>query len=165
MEFDTVTKTVCDAITKSGTLAMCRYPDTAKLNYHQPAVTVYIKESRSVSSGFGEYIGTRSTAEGGEVEIYGKKLEMSIGFDVFSPEGEQYGAEGCSRALSCILNAMSILPSAIKAKEITLGDTKFNSQTGMYSARGVLKCDVFVSAEQGVDGLFTDFTLRGVVIK
>ena len=78
-----VTKAVCDAVTKCGTFAICRYPVETKLKYRQPAAAVYIKESRGLSSGFGEYIGTRTTPEGGETEIYGKKLEMTIGFDVF----------------------------------------------------------------------------------
>lgn len=160
-----VTKAVCDAVTRCGTLAMCRYPAGTKLKYHQPAVAVYIKESRSVPSGFGEYIGTRTTPEGGEAEIYGKKLEMTVGFDVFSPEGEKYGAEGCSRAIGTVLNAMSLVPPAIKAREITLGDTKYNSQTGMYMSQGELRCDVYVSAEQTDDGKFTDFRLRGVITK
>ena len=160
-----VTKAVCDAVTKCGTFAICRYPAETKLKYRQPAAAVYIKESRGLSSGFGEYIGTRTTPEGGETEIYGKKLAMTIGFDVFSPEGSQYGAEGCSRALSNVLNAMSLVPSAIKPREITLGDTKFNSQTGMYMAQGEIRCDVYVSAERDDDGTFTDFRLRGVVVK
>lgn len=156
---------VRDALTDGDTDAfICGYPNGMKKRQEKPVVAVHMKSGSGIPPGFYEYMGIRYDPDLDDyTELYGKKLELTLGLYIYSPKTPQFGAEACMAVFRRILERLSAIPDCLRVKEIQCGETGFDEKTDMFLCPAELKCTAFLYAEKRDDGEILDFILRGVI--
>lgn len=164
-ELETIIAEVCEALTKAGLPNVTpAYPDGVRGRYLSPAVAVGLGAGCSVSSGGPEYLGMSFDAQSGSsVEVYGKKMELTLNVWVFSPRRAPFGAAGCAAVFGELAAALPYLPSGIRVKELRCGETVFDESAGMFRLDAEIRISAFFSAEATDDDEVLDFNLRGTV--
>jgi hypothetical protein len=160
-EIDSVVSAVIDTLGSKKLRSVGAFPKSDFVRYKSPVIAVGVKAATGLSAGFGEYMGER-TDKGVSIETYGKRMELDIGMDIYSPQ-EEYGAKGCVDTLSGIVGALAEMPTGIKVRELVCGDVKFDTKTDMFLQECTLKCICFLYAERSDDTELLNFSLRGVV--
>jgi len=164
-ELDTITTAVRDALAAEVAGAViCEYPYGKKLRHDCPVVAVGIKSGSGISSGFAEYMGEFYDAQRDTYsELYGKRMELSLGVFIYSPKNQAYGAGACMTVFGQIAAAISTMPSGLRVHELTCGETRFDAETGMFLCQAELRCTAFMYASRTCEEEFLSFTLRGAV--
>lgn len=151
------------ALTAAGLDAVRAYPASALDRDRGPVVCVGIRENKLLSPGMGDYLGQRSV-NGAVSELYGLRAECAVSLDVYSPDGGEHGAAGCVRCGEKITSALADLPSGLRLRALRLGEAAYDRDTGMFRMTAELTCAAFLTRERDADtGVFTDFTLKGVL--
>lgn len=157
---DTVIGAVVDLLTAAGIAAGREYAGQAGEALCTPAVRVGVKKSTLRSAGCGDYLGVDS-AGGTETELYGCRLELTLGFDVFAPDAR--GGEQCWEAVCA---ALQNAPAGLKIRALSLGGAGYDPATERVLCRGEAECMAYLIRTAPEDGgAFTDFILRGVLTK
>ena len=155
---------VVNALEDAGLTAMSAYSEEQLKKYTTAVTAVGLREMRLTESGAMEYLGERhDTVQGTVLEVYGKRLTLSLSFDVYAPR--TLGAEGCEEAAEEITQVMmSALPSGLHVRELTWGKTEWDKTYGMFhiSAQAAYEA-YFVAETEEETAVFIDFILKGVV--
>ena len=161
---NTITAAVRDSFTSSGIeAAICEYPAGEKMRYDKPVLSIGVKSGSGVSSGFSEYMGERYDIESDTYsELYGKRLEIVLGVHIYSPR-VPHGAAGCISVFSEIAAATGNFPLSLRVREISCGETEFDTVTGMFHCLVELKCLAYMYAVKTDDTELLDFKLKGVL--
>ncbi|MBQ4040718.1 MAG: hypothetical protein IJC91_06225 [Oscillospiraceae bacterium] len=165
IEYDSVIAAVAGFLGNYTDLTVKADPFGKMKEFSTPVVAVSIEEAESTASGVGDYLGIFSDAETGVREIYGRYLEVSLGLDIYSPDNADFGAAACPKVFGQIVSAFSESTLPVKVKNIQCGKTEFDDVTRMYRCKVTAKCRCFMTAEIREDGEFTDYILKGVMIK
>lgn len=165
VEYDSVIAAVAGFLRNYTDVTVKADPFGKMKEFNAPVVAVSIEEAESTASGVGDYLGIFSDAETGEREIYGRYLEVTLGLSVYAPDTKEHGAQAVSRVFGQIVSAFSQCSLPIKVKSIQCGKTEFDEITRMYRCEVTAKCRCFMTAEIREDGEFTDYILKGVMIK
>jgi hypothetical protein len=96
-------------------------------------------------------------------EIYGKKLELSLGLSLWSPKTSDQGHEKCLALFSQVAEALGSMPEALRVRELCCGETVYDSTAEMFRCDAELKLSAFLTAESADDTQFLDFKLKGVL--
>ncbi|MEG1633333.1 MAG: hypothetical protein RR314_04705 [Oscillospiraceae bacterium] len=160
---DTVLNAIVAALEAQGVSALRQYPSTALNPAFGPVVCVGLKSNKLVSAGAGDYMGEK-TVGGVTSEVFGFRMEPVIALDVYSPDDGGHGAIGCTVCAAEVAAALSAFPKALKPKALVCGEPCYDAQTDMFRMVLELSCCAFLTRERNADtGVFTDFTLRGVL--
>ena len=165
--FESITESVKNVIKEAKiSAAICEFPFEKKLKYNVPVICVGIKGGSGVPAGVGEYLGTKYDAQKDKyIELYGKKLDIKIGFDIFSPDNESYGARSCTKIWGELAGAWSNMPEGIKVRKISCGTTEYDKSADMYLCEAEMECTAFLYAAADDDtGEFLDFKLKGEIV-
>jgi len=165
IEYDSIIAFVTQLVGDYTDCAVCAMPFGTMKTYSSPVVAVGAVEADSFSSAAGEYLGIFCDAENGEREVYGRYLEVTLGLYIYSPDTKQYGAEAVSRVFGQIVSAFSDKRLPLKIKSLKCGETEFDTVTRMYTCKAEAKCRCFMTAEIREDGEFSDYILKGVMIR
>lgn len=165
-ELDSVIAAVCQGLRNGGVSAVIsQNPFGGKKRHTNPIVTVGLKTGTAVSCGFAEYLGMCYNAEKDTYnELYGKKMDISMGLSLWSPKTEEHGHEKCLALFSQVVEALKTLPSSLKVKELSCGETSFDTTAEMFRCDAELKLSAFFTAESTDDSQFLDFKLKGVLM-
>ena len=164
-ELESVIGAVCTALEASGiTRAMSRYPEEEKFDYTHSVAAVGLKKGSSISYGLAEYIGEKHYTDGSVKEIYGKKLDMTLAVELFSPDDALNGSDACLKAFDKVLTAAESLTQNIKVREIKCGEVKYDENTMMFKCSAELIITALLYAEKTNDIEFLDFNLEGVSV-
>jgi len=164
-ELETIVAAVRGAIEAAGLKTTAAFPAGGKKRCAVPVAAVGVRAGEGVPSGFAEYMGERfDEASGACFEVYGKRLELTICADVYSPKEDGYGAAGCLAAVGLVLAALPNLPSGVKIRKFTCGETQFDAKTELFLCRTELLCTCFLYADRTGDSELLDFTLKGVLV-
>lgn len=163
---DTVLNTVVSLFQHAGLHAKRQYSAEPFRRESGCVVCVGLKSSKRLNSGYGEYLGIRTNENTQEIsELYGFRLELSLGIDIFSPFGETFGAEGCRSYLDKVLDALSMSPSGLMVKAISAGEVKPDREAEMLRCTVKLDCEAYLIGESnGETPEFTSFVLKGAFI-
>ncbi len=165
-ELDTIITAVCQSLSDGGVSAVIsQNPFGGKKRHNNPIITVGLKAGTAVSCGFAEYLGMKYD-EGLDTysELYGKKMDLSLGLSFWSPKAEKHGHEKCLMLFSQVADALKSLPVSLKVKELSCGETLFDVTAEMFRCDAELKLSAFLTAESTDDPQFLDFKLKGVLI-
>ena len=162
---DTILDEIVAALKAAGVCAFRAFPETAEALPAGGGVSVAVEAYRVSGSGMGDYLGTRAASGGqGEKELFGRRLELTLGLDVFAPFGGTAGAAACDRAADALRLALAALPAGVKLLEMDCGEVSADEALGAYRCRCEAKCVAFLVAEtDGEAPEFTDFKLKGSV--
>lgn len=162
---DAVLDEVVAALKAGGVSAFRAFPETAETLPAAGGVSVGVDSYVVRNSGLGDYLGTRA-ADGGaaEKELYGKKLSLTLGLELFVPFGGAAGAAGCDKAADKLRDALAALPEGLRVLEMDCGEVSADETLGAYRCRCAAKCLAFLVAEtDGGEPEFKDFKLKGLV--
>lgn len=163
---ETIIQALLNTLSKAGIRCVSQYPMDALEPENGAVVCVGVKSSRLLSSGAGEYLGIREAESGNRSEVFGFRLELNLGLDIFAPDEEGEGALGCVSMFSLISDALYELPSGLKNRELVCGAPKPDGLTEMYHCPCELRCAAYLVCEADDEtGEFADFVLRGVLRK
>ena len=165
IEYDSIIAAVTKLLGDYTGLSVCAYPFGKMRKYDAPVVAVTVDEAEASGSGAGDYLGIFTDPEKGEREVYGRFLEVTLGLYVYSPEGSEHGADALQRVFGQISAAFSENAMPLKVKSLQCGETEFDGVTRMYKCKVTAKCRCFMTAEIREDGEFSDYILKGVMIK
>lgn len=165
-EIDVVISGVCAALKAAGVpAAVTSFPFGGKKRHTKPIAAVSVKSGSAISSGFAEYLGEYLDVEtGGYYELYGKRLELTVGIGIYSPPDEQHGAIACPKLFSDIAAAVTRLPAGLRVKEISCTETRFDEDVGLFLCEAELSCAAHLYARAEEEGEFLDFRLKGEVV-
>lgn len=160
---DLILEPVVRVLSDGGLRAFRAFP--ARLRDRKgPCVIVGLRSYKCLSGGLGEYLGFREKENGETIELYGKRLELELLFEVYAP------FEGAEDAGACVRFAESIgaltegFPSGLRPLEFICGEAKADEELGCFRCECVLQCSAFLVAEGiGEQGEFLDFVLKGVI--
>ncbi|MBE6948502.1 MAG: hypothetical protein E7456_01525 [Ruminococcaceae bacterium] len=165
-ELETIISAVCRGLSEGGVSAVIsQNPFGGKKRHTSPIVTVGLKSGNAVSCGFAEYLGMRYDAENDTYnELYGKKLDIALGLTLWSPKSESFGHEKCLMLFSQVADALHSLPESLKVRELSCGETEYDTAAEMFRCDAELKLSAFLVAESSDESQFLDFKLKGVLI-
>jgi len=160
---DEVLNALLELLRKTGIRAATQYPAEEIRREDGAAVVVGIRSAKSVSAGFGGYLGLRSDPEAGDVELYGFQVELLVSLDIYATESE--GARGCVSGYSAVAAALGSLPAGLRLRTLSCGSPAPDLGTGMFKCEAELTCAAhFVCSKPDDTGEFTDFALYGHVV-
>lgn len=160
---DVLIDILTDVLTAGGLNAVREFP-AAAAELSGGVVCVGIDSCRSISPGFGNYIGVRVDDDGGETELFGKKLEFDARFEVIWPFAADLGAKSCTECADAVMQLLGVLPEGLRATEISRGEAAADETLAAFRCTCMLRCTAYFVAERGGDDTaFTDFVLKGAV--
>lgn len=162
-EIESVISCVCSALENTQAAeVLTAFPQGGKKRYTTPVIAVGLRCGESASAGFAEYLGERHDVNSGAYcEIYGKRLELTLGVDIYSPK--ESGAGACLQTAAKVMAALPDLPNGVRVKKFSCGETVFDPAAGMFLLRAEMPCTCFMYADKTGDEELLDFTLRGVL--
>lgn len=162
---ETVLNAVAAALEKGGLNVFCEFPESLAEFRTKPVVCVGVESCKCLSSGMGEYLGVK-IGKGGEADaqIYGRRLELCLCFEVFSPFGADFGAKACRECSDKLRQSLSFLPSGIRLIEMESGELRADEEYFAFRQMCRVKCAAYLLAEsEGDEGEFLNFVLKGIV--
>ncbi|NCC68663.1 MAG: hypothetical protein EOM14_10825 [Clostridia bacterium] len=160
---DAVIDALTEVLTEGGISAVRRFP-AAAAELSAGVVCVSIDGGRSISPGFGDYIGVRVNDDGGETELFGRRLEFDARFEIIWPFAADLGAKSCAECADEVMQLLGTLPGGMRATEISRGEVTEDETLAAFRCICTLRCTAYFVAERGGDDTaFTDFVLKGAV--
>ena len=164
-EIEQILCAVTQALSGDGYSVIRAYPRSGAARWSHPVVAVSIKAGSQISTGFGEYLGVKNDPERGALELYGKRVELTVAADIYSPKDMDNGAQKCAQVFAAICTAAGALPQGIKCGGVSCQETELDGKTGMFLCRCELKLQAYLYAEDdGESGQILDFRLKGEAV-
>ena len=164
MVFDSVLNSVCSVISDGGMKVFREFPRRFADRDGEATVVLGIRSSKAFSGGLGDYLGLKEKANGEVVEVYGKRLEMELSFEILASLDIEDGAAVCVKCADALRVILGDVPQGLKVLEFSLGEVSVVKELSAFRCECLVKCLAFVVAEDdGQQGEFLDFILKGVV--
>ena len=164
MVFDSVLNSVCSALSDGGLKVFREFPRRFADKDGEATVVLGIRSSKAFSGGLGDYLGLKEKANGEIVEVYGKRLEMELSFEIVASLDVEDGAAVCVKCADALRMLLRKMPQGLKVLEFSLGEVSAIKELSAFRCECLAKCLAFVVAEDdGQQGEFLDFVLKGAV--
>ena len=151
---------VVTALTDADVAAFSAWPK-APVDRSEGFVCVGVEKAKNAAGGLARYLGIQADAETGDHEVYGLNCDIELRLDVYAPLSEENAAESCLDIFDTAAEVISAMPG-LRVKALSCGTPAPDRETGMFRLHGGAECSaLLLSTEQGEDGTFTDFVLRG----
>ncbi len=162
---DGIMDAVVTALQAEGINAFREYPEKRADMKTGISVSVGLESCKFLSPGMGEYLGTRAgTGGSADIELFGRRLELTLRFEIYSPFGAAYGTAGCVQYADRLRSCIGRLPSGIKALDMDCGEICADDRLSCYRCICTFRCMAFLVAESdGTETEFLDFVLKGTV--
>lgn len=159
-ELDEIRERMTDFLRKKGLDATPAYPAARRKRLEGAAVAVSLQGYEGGPAGFQDYLGQRyNETTGTWEELYGRKLRLTFGLDLYAPAE---GAAELERTLDRLAEALhSGGPEGLKPLELTAGETAWDSGTGLLKRPVEAVCQAYLYAVADEGGRFLDFEVRG----
>jgi len=165
-EIETIIGAVCETLGEAlETDVLQAWPPAAKRRHEAPVVTVSLRAGSAVAAGLAEYLGERYDDETAAwCETYGKRLELTLGVDVYAPAGAG-GAVKCLDIVAGVIGAIPALQAGIKVRRFTCGEARFDQATGMFVCPADMECACYFYADKRGDEELSGFILKGKAVQ
>ena len=161
--YSAIVDAVVSVFSENQLRAVQSFPESRMELREGAVVCVSVKDARLLSSGMGEYLGKAFDVQGNEKgELYGLKLEIVVGLDIFAPSGEGGGVSECLEFCGKISEALGDFPAGLKIKELRCYSAEPDALTEGYKCPAEIHCTAHIVGEADADsGEFRDFNLKG----
>ena len=158
---DKIRESMTEFLVTQGLTAITAWPAEEKKRWDEPVVAVSVRACDGGPGGFQDYLGERyDEASGSWQELYGRKVRVVFGLDVYAP-GES-GAGGCQAAFDHLAGALSGAgPDGLRVKEISRGEVRFDQALGLFVCPAEAVCEAYLYAMAEEGGAFLDFVVKG----
>lgn len=162
---DTILTAIITALERAGISAFKAFDETAARLKGGACVSVGIDKCKYLSSGFAEYLGIRASGDGSaDTELFGRRLELELGLEIYSPFGEGLGVQSCVQTADSVRACIDSLAPGIKTLEMCFGEAEPDEKLRAFRCPGKLRCFAFLTAEGArEEPEFLDFVLKGTV--
>lgn len=149
---------LAEHLEKNGLPAVTAWGTERRLRPGRAVAAVSLRGFESGPPGFRDYLGERyNTERGCWEELYGKRVELTFGLDVYGATAEevQRGLD----TLSGILEGDG--PEGLRAAGFSAGETVYDGESRRYCCPVKARFSVWATAVSREDGAFLDFEVRG----
>lgn len=126
-----------------------------------PAAVVTVREYAARPGGFENYLGERYSPEKGVwEELYGKKVEVKLGLDLYGPE--VCSEQELQRTAEELVRLLTLGgPEGLQVGEVTCGETVWDEKQRLLRRTMTARCTAWLQAVGHEGAEFLDFELRG----
>lgn len=156
--FDSVLTAVVSALNNEGIPAVRKFPGCV-LDRSSAAVAVSLKSGSVTASGCGNYLGICDYG-GSLQELYGRRAELKIGLEIYTPAADSHAEPECTSLLGDICACVGNI-EGVKLRGFENSEPRYDPETEMFCCESVLSLRVYLVKSADNSGSFTDFVLRG----
>lgn len=145
-------------LTGGGVPAVTAWAEEKRLRPGAALAAVSLRSLESGSAGYQDYLGERFDEKTGAwEELYGKKLELTFGLDLYAAT-----AEAVSAALERMGELLSSSgPAGLAPVGFSAGETAYQSESRRYFCPVQAKFQVWAAAAAREGETFLDFEIKG----
>lgn len=161
---DTIRETMAAFLREQGLDAVCAWPEKNRTGGGGAVVAVSLRACQGGPAGFQDYLGERYNQEAGRwEELYGRKISLTFGLDLYAGRGAAAGAAEIERAFDRLTQAFAQGgPTGIRLLTLSRGESGFDQNAGRFQCAAEAVCEGFLYAVADEAGAFLDFEVRGV---
>lgn len=158
---DKLRTAMADYLNEHGVEAVTAWPDRERRRVTGPVAAVSLRSCEGGPGGFRDYLGERYDSEAGDwKEIYGKKVELVFGLDIYAPG--KGGAEQCQSAMDRLAEALHLEgPRGLKVLSYSMGEGSYDQEQGLFHCPAEARCGAWLYAVADESGIFLDFEVKG----
>ena len=156
-----ISAAVCRWLTERGIPAVEGWLSRPRARTEGPVVVVTVREYTAQSAGFEHYLGERYNEDTAAwEELYGRKVELTLGLDLYAPEGE---SEGVMQLLAQRVAGVLTLeaPEGLQVGNVTCGKIEWDENQRRLKREMNACCTAWLQAVCTEESEFLDFELRG----
>ena len=145
-------------LTEKGLEAVTAWGEQRRCRPGRAVAAVSLRGMECKGSGLQDYLGERFDGDRGQwEELYGKKVELTFGLDVYAATAQevQAGLEALGTALEQ-RGAAGMAPV-----ELSAGETEYQSESRRYVCPVQARFSAWATAVSRGEGEFLDFEVRG----
>lgn len=152
-----------DYLRGQGVQCVSAWPEGESLRPEAPTVCVSIRSCAVEPGSFSDYLGERYNEETGLwQELYGKKLSLTFGLDLYAlPESQPGEMQTALDKLTLALAQGG--PEGMTVEGFSTAEAGYDSATRLLKREVQAVCRAYLWAAQEENETFLDFTLRGGV--
>ena len=152
---------VVQQLNQGGLDAAAALEPQAQRDWPGPVAAVSLRGVQCAPGGFDHYLGLRRDPEKGEeAECYGRRVELTLGLDLYAPRSG--GQSACQAALARLSELLlSGGAGGLDVVELTAQEVQFLHQEGLYRLPAQCRCAGWLIARADSAGCFTDFEVKG----
>ena len=135
-------------------------PDSRK-RWDGPVAAVSLNRVVCAAGGFRDYLGLRdNTDTGGQDELYGRAVELTLGLDLYAPRDG--GESACQQALGVMAEALTCRGAGgLSVQELYTEPVEFLERDGLSHLPVRCLCKGWLVAAVDSSGAFVDFEVKG----
>ncbi|MEG2119543.1 MAG: hypothetical protein RRY53_04245 [Pseudoflavonifractor sp.] len=157
---DMIRQRMTELLQRQGIAAVTAWPGTARKRQTGVVAAVALKSCEGGPAGFRDYLGERfNTATGKWEELYGKRVKLVFGLDLYAEKGGEAALGTAFNALADGLQREG--PEGLRMMELSSGETDYDETAGRYHCPVEAVCEAYLYAVADEGGAFLDFEVRG----
>ena len=158
-----ICQVMADYLNGQGVSAAAAWPARLRQEQKETLAVVSLRGCEAGPSGFQDYLGERYDAQTGQwTEWYGRRARLTIGLDLYAPEGGD--GQAVQRAFDALAGALILGgPEGLRVEEFSCGQTAYDPDSRRLMRPVQAVCGAYLCAQAGTDGSFTEFEVRGVI--
>ena len=158
-----ICQVMADYLNGQGVSAAAAWPARLRQEQKETLAVVSLRGCEAGPSGFQDYLGERYDAQTGRwTEWYGRRARLTIGLDLYAPEGGD--GQAVKRAFDALAGALILGgPEGLRVEEFSCGQTAYDPDSRRLMRPVQAVCGAYLCAQAGTDGSFTEFEVRGVI--
>ena len=156
-----ISAAVCQWLTEREIPAVEGWLSEPRNKAEGPIVVVTVREYTAQNAGFEHYLGERYNEDTASwEELYGRKVELILGLDLYAPERE---SEGAMQLLAeRVAGALTMeTPEGLQVGNVTCGKTEWDEKRRLLKRGMSACCTAWLQAVCTEENEFLDFELRG----
>lgn len=160
---DGIRERMAEYLRAGGLEAVTAWPERARGQVTAPVAAVSLRRYEGGPSGFQDYLGERYNTECGRwEELYGKRIELVFGLDLYAGRGAGGGENGLRAAFDTLAERLRRQgPEGLTVRELSAGETGYDQGSGLYHVEVEAVCLAYLYAVADEGGAFLDFEIRG----
>ena len=162
---DDIRERMADYLNGNGVPAITAWPERPRAAARGAVAAVSLRSCEGESGGFRDYLGERWNETSGQwEELYGKRVTVTFGLDLWAGTGEQGGEEQIRRAFDRLAGALqSGGPDGLRIERLACGETDYDRTAGRWRCPVEAVCSAYLYAAAEEGGAFLDFWVKGAV--
>ncbi len=161
MTLGEVRQGLIDYLTKREIHAIGAWNGDRRLSHGKAVAAVSLKALELAALGQQDYLGCRVDPDtAATVPVYGKRLSLTFGLDLYAPKGEP---ELCLALFDQLGQALcGGGPDGLVINGLRCGELRYDTESAMLTCAARLECQAWCYAAENEDGiLVTDFIVKG----
>lgn len=158
-EWSLVREAAVEYLNEQGIPARAAWDDRTRGT--EPVVAVSVRKAEESGAAAWDYLGERYDAQRGSWdELYGRRVELTLGLDLYVPGGDDGGKE-CQSLFDAVSQALAGARGWMRPHTLRRGEVSYREEEDRFVCPVEAECTVFLCAVAGESGEFREFTVRG----